>query len=204
MASSAHTTTTWHLVLCDTITLNKLLIHGCGLCYKTTHFIYGAVNSLGKYEMHACLKSFQYKGSLVYYQIISFIFSLYQSALANGVYEEVKDTCISEDVYAEAQLPTNPCTNPTYSTVQFPISHGGDPAYSTGQSPADHPSYASVTFRKNPSSNDDSVTLNKDEIACDYATVSCPSPSTQSYLTAFNLYILGQFLKQRKAYLLSC
>ncbi|XP_041961011.1 polymeric immunoglobulin receptor-like isoform X1 [Alosa sapidissima] len=101
-------------------------------------------------------------------------------------YEEVKDTDISASghstvcaVYAVAQLPTDTCTDPHCSTVQLHISPGDDPTYSTMQySPGDHSEgsgYASVTFRKNLSSNNESVTLNTDELSCDYATVNCPS-----------------------------
>ncbi|XP_076142549.1 uncharacterized protein LOC143124722 [Alosa pseudoharengus] len=92
------------------------------------------------------------------------------------VYEEIQDTTISASgpntVYALAQLPTNPSSNPTYSTVQLPTSPGGDLTYSMVQLPADpseDPGFASVTFQKNPQIT---TLAHNDELSCDYTTVS--------------------------------
>lgn len=106
-------------------------------------------------------------------QVIAFFSpSFSQKPKADSVYEEIKNSSASasgpNDIYALAQLGTNPNAHP-------PTAPGIDPTYSTVQSPAGHSeclNYASVTFRAETTSYENSVTLRKNELSCDYSTVN--------------------------------
>lgn len=76
-----------------------------------------------------------------------------------------------DNIYSETQLPREPFTDPTQSYLHLP-------RHASTQLPAGHPedpSYASLSFQKNPSSNNDSVLLNEDQLSCVYAAVKFPS-----------------------------
>ncbi|XP_048051511.1 polymeric immunoglobulin receptor-like [Megalobrama amblycephala] len=82
-------------------------------------------------------------------------------------------------LYSTVQLPTNPSDlqNPLNSTGQLPIilSDSQNPLYSTVQlptNPSDGPLYSAVSFQKHEESlSDATVTISKNEIHSDYASV---------------------------------
>ncbi|KAF5892974.1 polymeric immunoglobulin receptor-like isoform X4, partial [Clarias magur] len=103
-----------------------------------------------------------------------------------GVYSTAQLPTIpsDQDVYSTAQLPTIPSDQDIYSTAQVP----------TGQSaekPAEGLTYAAVSFHSNTTSTNDAVPQVREDVTCDYASVSHATSSGLSVSRAVSAHAGG-------------